>query len=134
MTNIKKTTEVAVPASRAWALIGKPGSISNWHPAIASSPTEGTRRQCVLADGAKITEEIRAHDDAQRSYTYAIVDSPLPVKDYVATLRVTEAGPDRCVLEWSGSYEPLGPAEDIEAMIAGVYEAGLSAAAQELQN
>jgi hypothetical protein len=97
--------------------------MSQWHPAIQSSETQGSSRVCVLPDGTRIQEEIRAHDDAARSYTYVITESPLPVKDYAATLKVVELDGGRSRLEWSCSYEPLAPAEEVEAMITGVYDA-----------
>ena len=127
MATLTRTTELPYSADRAWSIVGRPDSISEWHPAIASSDTDGNTRVCVLGDGARIQEEIRAHDDAARSYTYVITNSPLPVKDYASTIEVKALGDGRSVVSWSCSYEPLAPAGDVEALIGGVYEAGLGA-------
>jgi hypothetical protein len=130
MTTILRTTDLPVSADRAWAVVGKPESMSQWHPAIQSSQVQGTARTCVLPDGAQIHEEIRAHDDGARSYTYVITQSPLPVKDYASTIKVVSLDSGGSRLEWSCSYEPLAPAQEVESMIAGVYDAGLDALVQ----
>jgi hypothetical protein len=133
MSQVLRSRNLPVSADRAWALIGQPGSISQWHPAITQSPVEGSKRSCTLADGAQIEEEIREHDDQKRSYTYVITGGPLPVKDYASTLKVEAVGVDNCRIEWAASFEALAPADEVEAMVGGVYDAGLDAVAQALQ-
>lgn len=133
MNSIKRSRELNVSADQAWTLIGRPESISEWHPAIEASPMKGLSRECRLADGALIQEEIREHDDAGRRYTYVVVGGPLPVKDYSSTLRVDSVGEGRCRVEWACSFEPLAPPEQVEAMIQGVYDAGLNAIAERLR-
>ena len=127
MSQILRTRDLPVSADRAWALVGQPASMSQWHPAITESPVDGNKRACTLADGACIQEEIRAHDDAARSYTYVITGGPLPVKDYASALKVESTGPQSCRLEWSANFEALAPAAEVEAMVGGVYDAGLDA-------
>jgi uncharacterized protein YndB with AHSA1/START domain len=134
MSQILRSRELPVPAARAWALVGQPASISDWHPAISESPVAGNKRECTLADGARIEEEIRAHDDAARSYTYVITGGPLPVKDYAATIKVEATGAESCRVEWSANFEPLAPAAEVEAMVGGVYDAGLDAVVERLRS
>ena len=131
MATLTRSTELPLSADRAWSIVGRPESMSEWHPAIASSATDGNTRVCVLPDGARIHEEIRAHDDTSRAYTYVIVESPLPVKDYASTLEVKPLDGGRSLVTWSCSYEPMAPAAEVESLIAGVYEAGLGALAQD---
>lgn len=133
MHTLTRSTQVSVPAATAWGLVGEPGSIASWHPAIASSAMDGQNRECVLADGARIQEAIRERDDDKRRYTYVITGGPLPVKDYASTISVEALADNRCTITWAVSYEPLAPAEEVEALLAGVYEAGLSAARERLE-
>lgn len=132
MSTIHRTTDLPVSPARAWALVGRPESICEWHPAIDRSDVDGTTRTCVLGNGARLTEEIRHHDDAAHSYTYVITDGPLPVKDYASTVRIVGLGDDRCRMEWSCSYVPLAPEDEVAAMITGVYDVGLQAVAASL--
>jgi hypothetical protein len=119
-------------ADRVWEVIGDPASLSSWHPAIASSPTEGEARLCTLADGGEVREEITARDEGGRSYTYRILESPLPMTDYVATLRVTTRD-DGAEVVWESEFQPAGiDAAQLEEMIRGLYIAGLTALASKL--
>src|SRR5262249_37860152 len=66
-------------------------SIKDWHPTIADckESTEGsdTFRVLTLKDnGGSIKEKLTGTDDT--SYSYEIVESPLPVKNYSAKLWV----------------------------------------------
>jgi len=125
MSNITRHVVLSIPAANAWSVVGDPSSISDWHPAITSSPTEGNRRTCTFPDGATLVEQISAHDDASMKYTYTIVEGAVPMRDYVSTIEVIPLDAHSCKLQWSGTFEPLGPEPDVTAFVAGVYEAGL---------
>jgi hypothetical protein len=127
MTQLYTTTPEAL-----WALIGAPQAIASWHPAIASSDVDGKTRRCTLADGATIVEEISHHSDAEKSYSYRIVESPLPMRDYVSTIRVESDGAG-AKLVWESQFEAVGaPAGEVEAMVRGLYQAGLDSVASQL--
>lgn len=114
----------AVPAE-VWEKIGNPGKISEWHPAIAKSESEGDNRTCTLGDGAIIKEQIMSHDDGNMKYTYVILESPLPVRDYESTVAVEADGAGSKVI-WTSQFEVVdAPAEEIEEMIQGLYDGGL---------
>ena len=48
-------------------------------------------RVLTTKDGGKFTEELVAFDAASRSYQYQILESPVPVTDYVSTIEVKES-------------------------------------------
>ena len=127
MHTVTVLTHLSASTEDVWSKIGDPGTISSWHPAIAKSSLDGKARQCILANGAQIDEAIDNVDDANRSYSYRIVESPLPVEDYRSTIKVVEAD-GGCAVEWTSSFDvSAGPAEDTVSMIKDVYAAGLSA-------
>lgn len=133
MSNVSVTQDYAVAPETLWAVVGTPDRISTWHPAIALSPVEGTTRRCTLADGATIVEEITSHSDGDRSYTYRIVESPLPIRGYTSTLRV-QPRDDGASLTWESEFEVVGaPEVDVENMIRGIYQAGLDSVAAHLR-
>ena len=125
MSKISVSRTYKVTPGQAWSLIGNPASIASWHPAIAESLSDGDTRTCVLADGGVLKESILLHDDAERVYRYRIDESPLPVSDYVSSVRVAEHD-GGCMVTWESDFEVVGaPVSDIEGLIRGLYQAGL---------
>lgn len=131
MSKVSISQQFTQDADTLWGIVGDPAGIARWHPAIAKSPlsADGTSRVCHLEGGGEVHERITEASAAGRRYTYQIVESPLPVRDYVATLSV-EPAPEGARVVWEASFEAAGaPPADVEAMIRGVFEAGLSAIA-----
>ncbi len=122
------TTQLGVPAQAVWSVIGGFNALPDWHPAIEKSELdeEGDAkiRTLSLVGGGTIVERLEQVDDSERAYTYWILSGPIPVADYVATIRVREAG-QGCTIEWSSEFTPSGaPESDAVAAVRGVYEAG----------
>jgi hypothetical protein len=125
MSNISVSHVYAIAPATLWALVGAPEKLANWHPAIAQSPVAGDQRTCILADGATVKEQITNHSDEDRRYSYRITESPLPMRDYVSTISVQSEG-NGARLTWESQFEAVGaPAAEVEAMLRGLYEAGL---------
>ena len=61
----------------------------------------------VQTNDRTIRQKLLAHSDHDRSYTYAFCGpAPLPLRDYVATLRVTPiTDGDRAFVEWSAIFD-----------------------------
>jgi hypothetical protein len=75
---------------------------------------------------AKIKERLIGTEDT--AYTYEIVESPLPVKNYKATLSVEEDedSPDRSEIHWEATFDAQGTSEeDAKKKIAEIFEAGV---------
>lgn len=130
MSKVSLTTELPVPARTVWDTIGGFNALAKWHPAIAKSDETkkggATIRTLTLHGGGTIVERLESKDDKSRTYSYSILEGPLPVAKYHATLRVAEkTGGSGCTVEWSSEFEPSGaPASEAEKVIRGVYEAG----------
>ncbi len=127
MAKVDMKTDLNVSADEVWKLIGGFNTLPDWHPAIEKSELEeeGSMRRLSLAGGGTVVEKLVKLDDKERVYTYSIIDSPLPVKNYEATIRVKDDGAGNTSVEWSSEFEAEGAAEN-EAMdvIAGIYQAG----------
>jgi hypothetical protein len=128
MTKVNLSTDLAVPAQTVWNVIGGFNGLPDWHPAVEKSELKeedgATTRTLSLVGGGTIVERLEQSDDKERACTYSILSGPLPVANYVATLRVREAG-QGCTIEWSSEFEASGaPENDAVAAISGVYEAG----------
>jgi len=120
------STDLNASADQVWKLIGGFNALPDWHPAIEKSELteEGQTRTLSLAGGGKIIEKLEKVDDGARTYTYSIIDSPLPVANYTATITVKGEG-DSSTIEWSSEYEAKGAsAEEAMQAIQGIYQAG----------
>ena len=87
----------------------------------------GTLRRLHLAGGGELVERLERRDDGARVISYSIVQGPLPVADYHATLTVREADEGKaCTVEWTSEFEPAGvPADEAIRIIEDIYRAGL---------
>lgn len=115
MAQASASIDIPVPADQVWQLIGGFGSLPDWLPYIPKSElSEGGRvRRLATPDGATIVERLVAFDQAARSYSYAILQAPFPVTNYLSTLRVKEAsGGNGSHVEWSGQFRPNGVSEE----------------------
>src|SRR5262245_51635504 len=123
---------------KAWALIGDFCGIKDWHPAIANcelKEMDGAKiRTLTTKDGAVLVEKLTAWDDASHSYSYEILESPLPVANYASTIVVEEDDePDTVAITWSSTFDANGKTDDeAREIISGIYVAGLGALKEKL--
>jgi Polyketide cyclase / dehydrase and lipid transport len=131
MANTSVSIDLPASADHVWQLIGGFDSLPDWLPLIPKSElSEGGRlRHLTTGDGQVIVERLESFDQMARSYSYSLVDSPFPVKDYVSTIRVEEAsGKSGSRVTWAGSFEPVGISDDDAVrLFHGIYEEGLQA-------
>lgn len=129
MTDVKMKTDLNVPADQVWEMIGKFNALPDWHPAVEKSELEdgGKLRRLTLAGGVSIVERLEKLDEDGQVYRYSIVESPLPVANYSAELRVKpNQDGTGCTVEWSSNFNPVGASmEEASKVIQGVYQAGL---------
>ncbi len=129
--DLSESVDVAAPPADAWAAISDFCSIKDWHPVIAECEQfeqDGkTMRTLTTGDGGQLLEELNDLDAAGTSMTYSIIESPLPIADYVSTIAVAQAG-DGATITWSSTFNAAG-VTDQEALelMTGIYRAGLDA-------
>jgi len=126
-----KATSTATPEA-AWKKIGDFCGIATWHPAVEKCvlSDDGKKRTLSLKGGGTIVETLVGWDDNAHSYTYEIVSSPLPVSDYVSTIKVLPEGAGSSVV-WTGNYKAKGASDaDAKNAIDGIYKAGVDAIAK----
>ncbi len=128
---VKRSADIAAPPAKVWQTIGDFCGIGTWHPAIetcAPSEMDGMKvRTLGLKGGGTIKEEQLARDEKVMSYTYTILESPLPVSDYKSTIAVAPEGSGSKVT-WSGTFNAKGAPDTVASdAIQGIYESGLKA-------
>jgi len=128
--SLSRSVDVNATPAAVWAKIGAFCAIKDWHPAIGScteSTTAPRTRTLVTRDGkAKFLEAQTAFSDADRSYSYTFLSSPLPVTKYTSTFKVTPKTETTSTVTWSSNYTP-DPGKEIDAnnALIGIYESGL---------
>jgi hypothetical protein len=131
MAKVQVETTLHVPASAVWNMIGGFNELARWHPAVVKSEEvkeKGgvTARRLTLSDGGVIVAQLERHDDKARTYSYSVVETPLPVAGYRASLHVREAADGHsCTVAWISEFEPSGaPEGEAIKVIRGLYEVG----------
>lgn len=127
--DLNESVDVTASPADAWAAIVDFCSIPDWHPVIAECEQfdqDGkTMRRLVTGDGGELLEELNEMDEGAMSFTYSIIESPLPIADYVSTMTVSEGG-DGATISWSSTYNAAGVSdEEALEIMTGIYRAGL---------
>ncbi len=128
MAQVTRSVTLNAAPGDVWALIGGFQALPDWHPAVETSTRDDIggveHRRLGLAGGGEILEKNLGGDTM--SVGYEIIDSPLPVAGYKATISVADAG-GKAVVVWASTFE--GTADGASDVIAGIYQAGLDALA-----
>lgn len=138
MVKVFVTSVIDAPASAVWDVVRGFNEMPDWHPLIARSRIEQGRPQdqigCVrdfeLTDGGRIREQLLSLSEFDYSFSYCILESPMPVSRYVAALRlipVTDG--DRTFAEWTAEFDTEPGQEQEMAQMIGqdVFQAGFDA-------
>ena len=139
MARAHASSVINAPIDKVWARIRDFNGLPAWHPGVAKSEIEGAKpsdqvgcvRVLTLRDGGVIRERLLEMSDLGHHYSYSILESPLPVANYRATLRLRRVSDgERTFAEWSASFDPDPPdkqafAEDLIGK--GVFQGGFDA-------
>ena len=138
MANVFVSSVIDAPADRVWGRVRDFNGLPNWHPAIRESRIEnsedpakvGCIRDFRLQNGDRIRERLLGLSDYDMFCTYAILESPMPLENYVATLRVTPVTDgERSFVEWTAQFDCAIEEEEalVESIGANVFQAGFDA-------
>jgi mxaD protein len=119
-----------------WKLLGEFNALDIWLPPVQTSTFSGNAakpgaiRVLDLGNRTTVTEELVAYSNAERTYSYKFLESPLPVKNYIATLQVRESPGGKSLIQWHSTFDAAGvPDEEAREAILRIYDAGLKKAA-----
>ncbi|ORE92220.1 SRPBCC family protein [Acuticoccus yangtzensis] len=138
MPRVYVSSVINAPAAEVWARVRDFNALPRWHPRIRESRIEdglpsdkiGCVRAFRLQNGDALREKLLGLSDYDMFVTYAILESPMPLTDYVATLRITPVTDgDRTFAEWSADFECAeADADDLVAGIGtNVFQGGFDA-------
>lgn len=138
MAKVYVSSVISAPAGVVWQVVRDFNGLPDWTPFVVESRIEqsmaadqvGCIRNFRLNDGGRIRERLLALSDYDMSCTYTILESPMAVENYIATLRlipITDG--DATFAEWSADFDAAPEREDelVRTIGQNVFQAGLSA-------
>ena len=137
MAKVYVSSVIAAPAADVWRLVRNFNGLPEWTPFAAESRIEqnmpadqvGCIRNFRLKDGGRIRERLLALSDYDMSCTYAILESPMGVENYVATLRLIPITDGNTTFaEWTAEFEAEPAREDelVRTIGQGVFQAAFN--------
>ncbi|MCC8984883.1 SRPBCC family protein [Bradyrhizobium acaciae] len=144
MPHIVKSTILDAPTDAVWAVLRDFNGHDRWHPGVATSGIEraqpsdkiGCVRRFKLKDGAELREQLLALSDLEQSFSYCLLDTPIPMFNYVAHVRllpVTDG--DRTFWHWESRFTTRTEDRDrITQMVSeDIYQTGFDAIRRHLK-
>ena len=138
MVRIVQSTIINAPVESVWEVLRDFNGHDRWHPAVAESAIERQRgsdevgcvRRFKLGDGSELREQLLTLSDLEQSFSYCLLDTPVPLFNYVAHVRlapVTDG--DLTFWEWESRFDtPEGMEAELASLVRdGIYQAGFDA-------
>ena len=137
MIKVYVSSVLESPADVVWGVVRDFNALPRWTPFVADSRIEqnlpadriGCIRNFRLKDGGTIREQLLSLSDYDFQYTYSILESPMSVSNYVATLKLTPVTDgNKTFAEWSAEFDaPPGREEELaESIGQDVFQRALS--------
>ncbi|MGR3435911.1 MAG: SRPBCC family protein [Shimia sp.] len=127
-----------------WEKVRDFNGLPSWLPLVsesrildgAAADQVGATREFYLQNGDRLTETLVALSDYDMALSYTMGDTPMPLTNYLATMRltpVTETG--HTFAEWSAEFDCAPEDEEglVESIGSGVFEAGWKALARRFE-
>ena len=138
MARVFTSSVIHAPVDRVWNQIRDFNGLPGWHPAIADSRIEdggssdrvGCIRNFNLVEGGNIREQLLALSDTDHLQTYSILESPMPLTHYIATLRLLPVTDGNVTYaEWTAEFDCADVDRDglVDLVGNGVFGGGLAA-------
>jgi len=138
MARVYVSSVIDAPAARVWEKVRDFNALPRWHPRIRESRIEngeppdkvGCVRDFRLQNGDRLREKLLGLSDYDMFCTYAILESPMPLTNYMATLRLTPISDgNRTFIEWTAEFDCAAEAaaELVDGIGSNVFQAGFDA-------
>ncbi|MBU0585424.1 MAG: SRPBCC family protein [Alphaproteobacteria bacterium] len=141
MTKVYVSTVIPAPAASVWQVVRDFNGLPGWTPFVAESRIEqgaksdqvGCIRNFRLKDGGVIRERLLALSDYDLSCSYAILESPMAVENYIATLSLTPVTDGNATFaEWQADFDcpPERESALVQQIGSGVFQTAFNALKQ----
>ena len=123
----RRQRTIAVPADRAWSVVGRPELLHHWFPGIVDCRVDDRTRTITTGTGLSLVEDILTNDPLQRRFQYRISGGFF--REHLASIDVFEIGPDRCLVTYASDADPATMA----IVLGGAMEGALAELARQLE-
>ncbi|MEO0975858.1 MAG: SRPBCC family protein [Pseudomonadota bacterium] len=143
MVKVVRSTVLKAPVEAVWDVLRDFNGHDRWHPAVATSQMErgessdrvGAVRRFRLQDGSELREQLLTMSDLEQSFSYCLLETPIPLFNYVAHVRlfpVTDE--DWTMWEWESRFDtPKGRDRELADLVGNdIYVAGFKAVAEHI--
>jgi len=129
---------IDAPAAKVWERVRDFNALPRWHPRIRDSRIEngepsdkiGCVRDFHLQNGDRLREKLLGLSDYDMFCTYTILEGPMPLTNYIATLRLTPVSDgDRTFIEWTAEFDctPEVEGDLVNGIGTNVFQGGFDA-------
>jgi Polyketide cyclase / dehydrase and lipid transport len=135
---IVSSTIIDLPTDVVWEALRDFNGHDRWHPVVAASAIErghtsdkvGCVRRFTLKAGGELREQLLAMSDLEQSYSYCLLDTPVPLFNYVShvsLLPVTDG--NRTFWRWEAGFTAKpGDSQRLSGFVAEhIQQAGFDA-------
>lgn len=135
---ISTDLELAVSPATAWNIFKTFSQIHTWHPAtentvllVGKDGEPLAVREFQIKGGGFVISELLEYNEAEMWFTYRIIKTDLPLKNYVGEMRAKDNGKGGSIVHWEGEFDhPKGNAASAEenaqtfGLVKAVFEGG----------
>jgi hypothetical protein len=138
MAHVVRSTIIDAPVDLLWSVLRDFNGHDRWHPIVARSEIErsypsdrvGCVRRFTLQDGSELREQLLTLSDLEMTFSYCLLDTPIPLFNYVAHVRllpVTDG--NRSFWHWESRFTtPRGREAELARIVGDeVYTNGIEA-------
>ncbi len=138
MVKVVRSTILDQPTDAVWEVLRDFNGHDRWHPVVDTSQIErgessdriGCVRRFKLTDGGELRERLLTLSDMEQSYSYCLLDTPIPLFNYVSHVRllpVTDG--ERTFWQWESTFStPKGREDELTELVGdGIYGDGFTA-------
>ena len=129
MCQVTLSTFISAPADDVWETLKDFKDPGKYIDVVTDCTIDGTGvgavRTVKLQGDAYAIERMVHLDEANRTISYNMFDTSLPLSGYIGIMHVRDLGDNACKLEWSSVFEPKGTTDDdAVAFIENIYAGG----------
>jgi carbon monoxide dehydrogenase subunit G len=120
MAECKAEISIDKSPDDVWKLVRQFGDLADYMPGIDKCVLDGDVRTLETM-GISIKEQLRSADDATRTLTYSIIESPMNLESHEATIAITPEGSGSHVT-WTCEVRP----DSAAPILQGAYDGGVA--------
>jgi hypothetical protein len=131
MAKIHKSCVIEAAIADIWEYIRDFNGLPKWFPGVTDSHIEagtpanqvGCIRNFGLEGGPRIREQLLTLSDHSHEWTYKMIESPLPITNYLATAKLGASGASSTSIEIISQFDcPAAQEHELVAFLGNTYE------------